>query len=122
MNEGRQSIERALQLAPKDAYVNVDYAVHLFREHSYAEAEKYIGKALFFDPQNWQALWYQLKLSEMFNDRSKAKIHFARNFAILSLVKISLKSKLKNSGSAVAFRSTTSPPSVNPVRDKITTD
>jgi len=71
--ESKQTIEKALQFAPKDPFVNVDYAVHLFREHSYAEAEKYIGKALFFDPSNWQALWYQIKLSEMFHDLAKEK-------------------------------------------------
>ncbi len=71
--EGNQTIAKALQLAPKDAFVNVDYAVHLFRERSYAEAEKYIDKALFFDPENWQALWYQVKLSEMFLDTKKEK-------------------------------------------------
>jgi predicted Zn-dependent protease len=55
--EAQQTMQKALLLAPKDAVVNVDYAVHLFRDRLYAEAQKYIDKALFYDPGNWQALW-----------------------------------------------------------------
>jgi hypothetical protein len=33
--------------------------------------QKYIDKALFFDPSNWQALWAQFKLSEKFMDYAK---------------------------------------------------
>ena len=71
--EAQQTMQKAMLLAPKDAEVNVDYAVHLFRDRSYAEAQKYIEKALFYDPSNWQALWYQVKLSEMFQDTPKQK-------------------------------------------------
>lgn len=66
--EARTMIEAALQLAPQDAQVNVDYAVHLYRGKLYAEMQKFIDKALVLDPANWQALWYQVKLSETFFD------------------------------------------------------
>ena len=71
--EARQAIDKAMALAPQDANVNVDLAVHLFRNHLFPEAQKYIEKALFLDPGNWQALWYQVKLSEMFADVKKEK-------------------------------------------------
>ncbi len=71
--EAQQTMQKAMLLAPKDAVVNIDYAVHLFRDRSYAEAQKYIEKALFYDAGNWQALWYQVKLSEMFGDTKKEK-------------------------------------------------
>ena len=71
--EAQQTMQKAMQLAPKDAVVNIDYAVHLFRDRSYAEAQKYIDKALFYDPGNWQALWYQVKLSDMFGDQAKER-------------------------------------------------
>jgi predicted aspartyl protease len=66
--EARTMIGSALLLAPQDPQVNVDYAVHLYRGKLYGEMQKYIDKALFLDPSNWQALWYQVKLSEMFFD------------------------------------------------------
>lgn len=66
--EARTMIESALLLAPQDPQVNVDYAVHLYRAKLYGEMQKHIDKALFLDPSNWQALWYQVKLSEMFFD------------------------------------------------------
>ncbi|HEY9869394.1 MAG TPA: aspartyl protease family protein, partial [Candidatus Obscuribacterales bacterium] len=66
--EARTMIESALLLSPQDPQVNVDYAVHLYRAKLYGEMQKYIDKALFLDPSNWQALWYQVKLSEMFFD------------------------------------------------------
>jgi predicted aspartyl protease len=71
--EARQAIDKAMQLAPQDATVNVDLAVHLFRQHLFPEAQKYIEKALFLDPGNWQALWYQVKLSETFADLKKER-------------------------------------------------
>jgi len=71
--EAKQTIDKALMLAPEDATVNLDYAVHLFRNSQYLEAQKYIEKALFLDPSNWQALWYQVKLSETFADLKKEK-------------------------------------------------
>jgi len=33
--------------------------------------QKYVEKALFLEPSNWQALWYQVKLSETFSDTPK---------------------------------------------------
>ncbi len=71
--EAQKTMQKAIMLAPKDAVVNVDYAVHMFRDRLYSEAQKYIEKALFYDPANWQALWYQVKLSEMFQDFAKEK-------------------------------------------------
>lgn len=67
----KQTIERALQLTPQDANVNIDYAVHLFRGRRFPEMQRYVEKALFLDPSNWQALWYQVKLSELFGDSNK---------------------------------------------------
>lgn len=66
--EAKQMIDRALLLAPQDPNVNVDCAVHLYKQRLFPEAQKYIEKALFLDPRNWQALWYQVKLSESFYD------------------------------------------------------
>jgi GDP-D-mannose dehydratase len=37
----------------------------------------YIEKALRLDAKNWQALWYQVKLSEMFGDSQKEKATLA---------------------------------------------
>ncbi|HEY9788454.1 MAG TPA: aspartyl protease family protein [Candidatus Obscuribacterales bacterium] len=71
-HEAKQTIDRALQLAPQDPNVNVDCAVHLYRAKLYPEMQKYIEKALFLEPSNWQALWYQVKLSEMFADTPRA--------------------------------------------------
>ena len=67
----KQTIDRALQLTPQDANVNIDYAVHLFRGRRFPEMQRYVEKALFLDPSNWQALWYQVKLSELFGDSNK---------------------------------------------------
>jgi Tfp pilus assembly protein PilF/predicted aspartyl protease len=69
----KQTADRALSLAPQDASVNIDYAVQLFRNGLYPEMQRYIDKALFLEPSNWQALWYQVKLSEKFNDLSREK-------------------------------------------------
>lgn len=66
--EARTTMERGLSLASDDPNVNVDVAVHLYRAGQYPEMQKYVEKALFLDPDNWQALWYQVKLSENFND------------------------------------------------------
>jgi predicted aspartyl protease len=67
----KQTIDRALQLTPQDANVNIDYAVHLFRGRRFPEMQRYVEKALFLDHSNWQALWYQVKLSELFGDSNK---------------------------------------------------
>ncbi len=67
----KQTIDRALQLTPQDANVNIDYAVHLFRARRFPEMQRYVEKALFLDHSNWQALWYQVKLSELFGDTPK---------------------------------------------------
>lgn len=66
-----QTMQAGLLLAPNDPYVNVDSAVHLYRAKLYGDMQKYVDKALFLDPSNWQALWYQVKLSEMFLDTGK---------------------------------------------------
>ena len=70
--EAKQTIDRAIVLAPDDATVNVDCAVQLYRAKLFPEMQKYVEKALFLDPDNWQALWYQVKLSEQFGDTTKA--------------------------------------------------
>jgi predicted aspartyl protease/tetratricopeptide (TPR) repeat protein len=64
----KQAIDRALALAPQDASVNVDCAVHLYRAKLFPEMQRYVEKALFLEPSNWSALWYQVKLSENFQD------------------------------------------------------
>ena len=66
--EARTTMERGLSLAADDPNVNVDIAVQLYRAGQFPEMQKYVEKALFLDPDNWQALWYQVKLSENFND------------------------------------------------------
>jgi len=70
-DSAKQTMDRALLLSPQDANVNIDCAVHLYRAHRYPEMQHYVEKALFLDPSNWQALWYQIKLSEMFGDNVK---------------------------------------------------
>ena len=70
--EAKHTINRAIMMAPQDPQVNVDYAVHLYRESQFAQMQRYIEKALFLEPANWQALWYQFKLSERFFDMPKA--------------------------------------------------
>lgn len=69
--EAKQTIDRALLLAPDDPFVNLDCAVQLYRARLFPEMQKYVDKALFLDPDNWQALWYQVKLSENFGDTAK---------------------------------------------------
>lgn len=64
----KQAIDRAMVLAPQDANVNVDCAVHLYRAKLFPEMQRYVEKALFLEPSNWSALWYQVKLSENFQD------------------------------------------------------
>ena len=66
--EAHSTMARGLALAPDDPNVNVDAAVELYRSGLFPEMQKYVEKALFLDPDNWQALWYQVKLSENFND------------------------------------------------------
>lgn len=70
-DSAKQTMDRALVLAPQDADVNVDCAVHLSRSRRFPEMQRYIERALFIDPSNWQALWYQVKLSETFADTTK---------------------------------------------------
>lgn len=69
--EAARTMETALLIAPNDPYVNVDNAVHLYRARLFGDMQKYVDKTLFLDPSNWQALWYQVKLSEMFADQPK---------------------------------------------------
>jgi tetratricopeptide (TPR) repeat protein len=71
-NEANRTINTALQLAPQDAQVNVNYAVHQYRNNQFAGMQKYIEKALFLEPSNWQGLWYQFKLQEKFLDYPRA--------------------------------------------------
>lgn len=71
IQEARQTINRAVMMAPQDPQVNLDYAIHLSKDQNFLEMQKYIDKALFFDPSNWQALWAQFKLSEKFMDYAK---------------------------------------------------
>jgi len=66
--EAKLTIDRAMQLAPQDPMVNVDCAVQLYRAKQFPDMQKYVEKALFLDPSNWQALWFQVKLSETFFD------------------------------------------------------
>lgn len=72
LENAKQTMDRALFLAPQDAGVNVDCSVHLFKSQRFPEMQRYIEKALFLEPSNWQALWYQVKLSETFGDTLKA--------------------------------------------------
>ncbi len=69
--EAAQTMQAGLMAAPNDPFVNVDNAVHLYRAKLYTDMQKFVDKALFLDPSNWQALWYQLKLSEMFFDTAR---------------------------------------------------
>ncbi|MDX2106010.1 MAG: aspartyl protease family protein [Candidatus Melainabacteria bacterium] len=71
-NEANRTINSALLLAPQDAQVNVNYAVHQYRNNQFAGMQKYIEKALFLEPSNWQGLWYQFKLQEKFLDYPRA--------------------------------------------------
>lgn len=72
MIEAKQNFNRALLLAPHDPQVNVDYALHLSRLNQFPQMQSYLEKALFYDPSNWQALWYQFKLFEKFMDYPRA--------------------------------------------------
>ncbi|MCA9802851.1 MAG: aspartyl protease family protein [Cyanobacteria bacterium HKST-UBA02] len=72
MIEAKQNFNRALLLAPRDPQVNVDYALHLSRLNQLPQMQSYLEKALFYDPSNWQALWYQFKLFEKFMDYPRA--------------------------------------------------
>lgn len=72
LKEAKQTIDHALILASQDPNVNVDCAVHLYRARMFPEMQKYVDKALFLEPNNWQALWYQVKLSETFFDFPRA--------------------------------------------------
>lgn len=69
--EAKQMVDRAILLAPQDATVNVVCAVHLSKLKQFPDMQKCLEKALFIEPSNWQALWYQVKLSETFFDYPK---------------------------------------------------
>ncbi len=73
MPAARQALEGAMLYAPQDPQVNVDFGVYLYKLQSYSEMQKYIEKALFLEPANWQALWYEVKLWELFGDPQKLK-------------------------------------------------
>lgn len=67
-SEAERTISDALRFAPDDPQVNVDAAVHLYRKRQFAEMQQYVNKALNLDPTNWQALWYRVKLRELYGD------------------------------------------------------
>ncbi len=69
----RQALDGAILFAPQDPQSNVNFAVYLYKMRAYADMNRYIDRALFLDPSNWQALWYKVKLSEMFNDQLQLK-------------------------------------------------
>lgn len=69
----QQALQGATLYAPQDPQVNVDFAVYLYKMQMYPDMGKYVEKALFLDPSNWQALWYKVKLAEMFNDTEQLK-------------------------------------------------
>lgn len=70
----RQALDGAILFAPQDPQSNVNFAVYLYKTRAYADMNRYIDRALFLDPSNWQALWYKVKLAEMFNDQGQLKI------------------------------------------------
>ena len=72
IQESAKVMNQALLLAPNNAQVNVDYAIHLSRQGQFAQMQKYIEKALFNQPSNWLALWLQYKLADKFMDYKKA--------------------------------------------------
>ncbi len=69
----QQALQGATLYAPQDPQVNVDYAVYLYKMHNYPEMNRYVDKALFLDRSNWQALWYKVKLAEMYSDTKQLK-------------------------------------------------
>jgi predicted aspartyl protease len=69
----QQALQGATLYAPQDAQVNIDFAVYLYKMQMYPDMGKYVEKALFLDPSNWQALWYKVKLAEMFSDQQQLK-------------------------------------------------
>lgn len=69
----QQALQGATLYAPQDPQVNVDFAVYLYKMRNYPEMNRYIDKALFLDRSNWQALWYKVKLAEMYSDTQQLK-------------------------------------------------
>jgi predicted aspartyl protease len=69
----QQALQGATLYAPQDPQVNVNFAVYLYKMQMYPDMNKYVEKALFLDPSNWQALWYKVKLAEMFSDMPQLK-------------------------------------------------
>jgi predicted aspartyl protease len=69
----RQALEGAILYAPQDPQVNIDFANYLYRLRFFSDMQRYVDKTLFLDPKNWQALWYKVKLAEMFNDNNELK-------------------------------------------------
>jgi predicted aspartyl protease len=69
----QQALQGATLYAPQDPQVSVNFAVYLYKMQMYGDMQKYIEKALFLDPSNWQALWYKLKLADMFSDAEQQK-------------------------------------------------
>lgn len=73
VSAAQQALQGATLYAPQDPQVNVDFAVYLYKMQMYPDMQKYVEKALFLDPSNWQALWYKVKLTEMFSDNAALK-------------------------------------------------
>ena len=69
----RQALDGAILFAPQDPQINVNFAVYLYKTRAYADMNRYIDRALFLEPSNWQALWYKVKLAEMFSDQGQLK-------------------------------------------------
>lgn len=71
--EAKKTIDAGLILAPNDPQVHVDAAVHFYRSAMYADMRRYVDRALALDPTNWQALWYKVRLLELYNDVPRQK-------------------------------------------------
>lgn len=73
VSAAQQALQGATLFSPQDPQVNINFAVYLYKMQRYPEMQKYIEKALFLDPSSWQALWYKVKLAELFNDPIQMK-------------------------------------------------
>jgi hypothetical protein len=69
--EAEMTIKTGLQLAgDDDPEIDVDYAVYLYRSQQYPQMQEYLNRALALEPGNWHALWYQVKLYDLANDKA----------------------------------------------------
>lgn len=71
--EAKKTIDAGVTLAPNDPQVHVDAAVHFYRSAMYSDMRRYVDRALALDPTNWQALWYKVRLLELYNDVTRQK-------------------------------------------------